>query len=132
MNLIRELYNEDIKFVDNVSCNIKNINITDNKNLIGLKANLFEYQLIGFNWLSFMIQNNCGCILADEMGLGKTLQVITLMGSEFEKNKNVHFLLIAPLSLLENWKREIAKFYPSLSTIIHHGSSRTGFYSDFE
>lgn len=74
-----------------------------------------------------MKKNNCGCILADEMGLGKTLQIIALMGSEYKNNNDVHFLIVAPMSLLENWRREIEKFYPSLSTIVHHGNRRTYF-----
>lgn len=130
MNLIKLFTNEKIKYNDNVENDIKNIKIDNNSELIGLNAKLFEYQNVGYNWLSFMKRNNCGCILADEMGLGKTLQIITLMGSEYEKNKNVHFLIVAPMSLLENWRREIEKFYPSLQTIVHHGNTRTGFYSE--
>lgn len=130
MNLIKLFTNEKIKYNDNVESDIKNIKIDNNSELIGLNAKLFEYQSIGYNWLSFMKRNNCGCILADEMGLGKTLQIITLMGSEYEKNKNVHFLIVAPMSLLENWRREIEKFYPSLQTMVHHGNTRTGFYSE--
>lgn len=130
MNLIKEFINENIKYIDNVENDVKKITIENNKDFVGLNAKLYEYQNIGYNWLSFMRRNNCGCILADEMGLGKTLQIITLMGSEYEKNHNVHFLIVAPMSLLENWRREIEKFYPSLSTIVHHGNRRTGFYSE--
>jgi SNF2 family DNA or RNA helicase len=130
MELIKKFNDENINYKDNVNQDIKNITIENNNELLWLNAKLFEYQNIGYNWLSFMMRNNCGCILADEMGLGKTLQIITLMGSEYEKNKNVHFLIVAPMSLLENWRREIEKFYPSLSTVVHHGSHRTGLYFD--
>lgn len=130
MKLIKTLTDNDVTYIDSVEADSKNISIVDKDVLPGLNAKLFEYQSIGFNWLSFMKRNNCGCILADEMGLGKTLQIITLMGDEFERNKDVHFLIIAPMSLLENWRREIAKFYPSLLTIVHHGSNRTGLYFD--
>lgn len=41
---------------------------------------------------------------------------------------NPHFLVVCPVSLLENWKREIAKFYPSLIVNVHYGSKRTGDY----
>lgn len=128
MMLLKTLDEEHVNYIDNVIKNVKDLTIESNTQIIGLKANLFEYQKIGFNWLSFMKKNNCGCILADEMGLGKTLQIICLMGSEYEKNRDIHFLIVAPISLLENWKREIAKFYPNLSTIIHYGVGRTGLY----
>lgn len=130
MQLIKILTDNEINYLDTVEADSKNIKIVEKDVLPGLNAKLFEYQSVGFNWLSFMKRNNCGCILADEMGLGKTLQIITLMGDEYEKNNDVHFLIVAPMSLLENWKREITKFYPSLSTIIHHGSKRTGLYFD--
>lgn len=97
----------------------------------GLQGKLFEYQDCGCNWLSFMTNNHCGCILGDEMGLGKTLQIITLFGSHKESNPDAHFLVVCPVSLLINWQREIAKFYPSLSVLVHHGSHRTGIYEDF-
>jgi len=97
----------------------------------GLQGTLFPYQDCGCNWLSFMTNNCCGSILGDEMGLGKTLQIITLFGSQKELHPDAHFLVICPVSLLENWRREIAKFYPSLSVYIHHGSNRTGDYTNF-
>ncbi|QHE51676.1 DEAD/DEAH box helicase [Pontibacillus sp. HMF3514] len=39
--------------------------------------------------------------------------------------------LVAPVSLLENWRREFEKFAPSLKVCIHQGGNRTGFYKDF-
>lgn len=95
----------------------------------GLVGELFAYQESGCHWLHFMTQNKCGSILGDEMGLGKTLQVIALLGRLKEEGKS-NFLVVAPVSLLVNWQRECAKFYPSLKTIIHHGSKRTGSYEE--
>ena len=53
--------------------------------------------------------------LADEMGLGKTLQTISLfcLLSEVDKNAGP-FLVIAPLSTLLNWKREVERFAPGV------------------
>jgi SNF2 family DNA or RNA helicase len=53
--------------------------------------------------------------LADEMGLGKTLQTISLfcLVSEVDKNAGP-FLVIAPLSTLLNWKREVERFAPGV------------------
>ena len=90
-----------------------------------LAATLYPYQKAGFSWLSYMSHEAHGCILGDEMGLGKTLQIISLLLSRHESGHSTS-LVIAPASLLENWKREIEKFAPSLSVDIHHGSDRTG------
>ena len=130
MNLIKIFAAENIDFNDNVKEHAKNFKERNIDSLKGLHAKLFDYQNIGFNWLHFMKQNNCGCILADEMGLGKTIQIISLLGSEVDKNNDGHFLIIAPMSLLENWRREIIKFYPSLTVLVHHGRNRTGLYLD--
>lgn len=130
MELIREAEKNSI----NVSDELKDVsfkeNYTEKTTTSGaLKANLYQYQKAGLNWLDFMTSNGCGCILGDEMGLGKTLQIISLFGRQSEAEQK-HFLVIAPVSLLVNWQRELNKFYPSLSVYIHHGSRRTGLYTD--
>ncbi len=94
-----------------------------------LKAKLYPYQEVGFKWLKYITDEDCGCILGDEMGLGKTLQVITLL-LERKGQSSSPSLVVAPVSLLENWRREISRFAPSLSIVIHHGSHRTGRYAD--
>ena len=96
----------------------------------GLNAQLYPYQSGGAKWLDFMVRQKCGSILGDEMGLGKTLQIIAIMGLLKERKQEVHFLVVCPVSLLENWRREISKFYPSLTTNIHYGSRRTGDYRE--
>ncbi len=95
-----------------------------------VNATLYPYQQEGLNWLSFMQSEECGCILGDEMGLGKTLQIISLL-SNLAANSTAIFLVVAPVSLLENWKREIEKFAPSLTTYTHYGPGRTGFYKNW-
>ena len=95
----------------------------------GLVGRPYPYQKIGFSWLSFMLSECAGCILADEMGLGKTLEVILVFLSLAAK-KETPILVIAPVSLLDNWKAECAKFAPSLDVVIHHGPNRTGFYKE--
>lgn len=93
-----------------------------------LKGNLYPYQLNGYRWLEFITRDGLGCIIADEMGLGKTLQVISLLLSSTERGKRPN-LVIAPATILENWRREISRFAPSLGTLVHSGSRRTGFQS---
>ncbi len=46
-----------------------------------LQAELRPYQKKGFQWLSFLHQNNLGGCLADDMGLGKTVQALALLSS---------------------------------------------------
>lgn len=123
---------DGINFVDEIENEISSLKENEIPSVIsGLRATLFPYQESGCNWLSFMVNNHCGCILGDEMGLGKTLQIIALFGKYKETvNDSPKFLVICPVSLLENWKREIHKFYPSLSVLVHHGSNRTGNYMD--
>jgi SNF2 family DNA or RNA helicase len=96
-----------------------------------LKAVLYKYQKVGYLWMKYMINESSGCILGDEMGLGKTLQVITLFLDLILKEK-IPILVIAPVSLLENWKRECLKFAPSIKTYIHHGNKRTGRYRELQ
>lgn len=95
-----------------------------------LKATLFPYQESGFFWIKHMLDDCEGCILGDEMGLGKTMQVITEI--LYLKSKgNTPVLVVAPISLLANWKREIEKFAPSLSAHVHHGANRISNYKHF-
>ena len=94
-----------------------------------LKASLYPYQQQGYQWLRFITDSSCGCILGDEMGLGKTLQVIALITEQKQRGKGPS-LVVAPVSLLENWRREIDKFTTGLKVCVHHGSKRTGLYQE--
>ena len=78
-----------------------------------------------------MLQENSGCILGDEMGLGKTLQIITLM-VDYKQDGKLPMLVVAPVSLLQNWKRECEKFAPELRCCVHHGGQRSGRYKELE
>lgn len=96
-----------------------------------LNATLFPYQKTGYLWIKYMLEECNGCILGDEMGLGKTMQVIAEMLNL--KNKGVvPMLVVAPISLLANWQREIQKFAPSLRTIVHYGTDRISNYHKFQ
>lgn len=61
------------------------------------------------------------------MGLGKTLQVIAIilkLKEEEAINEKHKALVVVPTGLLTNWKAEIEKFAPSVTSHIFHGSSR--------
>lgn len=92
----------------------------------GLQANLYPYQHTGFVWLCRIADEGLGCILGDQMGLGKTLQVIALLLRETGQRASPS-LVIAPATLLENWRREITRFAPSLTISVHRGHLRSGF-----
>lgn len=86
-----------------------------------VKAELRPYQKTGINWLNFLRDFQWGGILADDMGLGKTLQMITLITQMEEQNPKIKVLIVAPTTLIFNWKKELEKFAPHLDFWIHHG-----------
>ena len=90
-----------------------------------LVGKLYPYQLDGFRWLSFMARGGIGGVIADEMGLGKTVQVICLLLEAAEQGRGPN-LVVSPATLLENWRRELARFAPRLRVLVHSGSRRTG------
>ena len=97
----------------------------------GFQADLYPYQKNGFSWLKSISEEGLGCVLADEMGLGKTLQVIAVL-SCFKVAWNQPALIIAPATLLENWRREFGRFSPRMTVYVHSGDGRTGFPSQLK
>jgi len=93
----------------------------------GLHAQLRPYQQHGLNWLQFLRQHQLGGVLADDMGLGKTLQTLAHLLCEKEAGRmDRPCLVIAPVSLLGNWRREAERFAPGLRTRVWHGLGRHG------
>jgi len=116
-------------------------------------AVLRPYQQLGVAWLWHLHGQELGGILADEMGLGKTPQALALLatataarafapvsptpgaagGQRGGENRGqtpagqqagtVH-LVVVPASLVENWRREAARFAPALRVFVHHGTAR--------
>ena len=82
-----------------------------------LKANLREYQKIGYNWFKTIEYFGFGGILGDEMGLGKTIQTIAFLLS----NKGSKSLIIVPTSLVYNWVNEFEKFAPAVKVAAING-----------
>ena len=97
----------------------------------GLQAQLFPYQARGVQWMWETIGHTGGLVLADEMGLGKTLQIIALLMIE-KPDRMSPALIVCPTTLIANWARELGKFAPSMSTIIHRGPYRAGIYRDLQ
>jgi len=92
----------------------------------GLQGTLRPYQRLGYSWLTFFRNYGMGACLADDMGLGKTIQALAVLLKEKETNGSLPgpVLLICPTSVVTNWQREVTKFGPSLSTLVHQGAGR--------
>ncbi|PWL33383.1 MAG: ATP-dependent helicase [Marivita sp. XM-24bin2] len=97
----------------------------------GLDAKLFPYQARGVQWMWQTARRTGGLILADEMGLGKTLQIIALLMID-PPPQTAPALIVCPTSLIANWVREIRRFAPSLSILVHRGAYRAGIFRDLQ
>lgn len=79
---------------------------------------LMDHQVKGLAWLQHLYGLQAefqvrGAVLADDMGLGKTLQLLALMAWMVERDPDVKpMIVVAPVSLLENWQEESEKFFP--------------------
>jgi len=82
-----------------------------------VKAELRDYQLDGYHWLSLLWDHDLGGILADDMGLGKTLQTLAMAERAREQGSltaDAPLLVVAPTSVVSAWLREAARFTPDL------------------
>jgi superfamily II DNA or RNA helicase len=80
-----------------------------------LRAELRDYQRIGYDWLHRLGQAGFGACLADDMGLGKTVQALGLL---LARGSQGPALVIAPTSVCKNWANEAARFAPTLKPIL--------------
>lgn len=94
------------------------------------EVRLLHHQCDGVARLQHLFQKSpehCrGVILADDMGLGKTLQLLALIAWAFERQPDLDpALVVAPVSLLENWEEETRKFFrpDSLPLLTLYGTS---------
>lgn len=86
-----------------------------------LQAELRDYQLDGFHWLSRLAAWGVGACLADDMGLGKTVQSLGLILSRAALGPT---LVVAPTSVCFNWHSEAQRFAPSLNVQLLGGGDR--------
>lgn len=92
---------------------INNFNSYKNKNITLSNKDtkiLRDYQITGVKWLYNIHKCGFGGILADEMGLGKSIQLIYFIKQIIKEKKEAKILIIAPTSLIYNWKNEFDKF----------------------
>lgn len=87
----------------------------------------FPHQKEGIRWLMGLLSQSIqddhsdmyrvqGALLADDMGLGKTYMTLVMLAEYFRLQKIVcntqkPVLVVAPLSLLENWEQEISNTF---------------------
>lgn len=71
---------------------------------VDLTALLYPYQKAGAEYL----RARRHALLADQMGLGKTVQALAALPDAEGA------VIVCPASLIDNWKREIARFRPEL------------------
>jgi superfamily II DNA or RNA helicase len=86
----------------------------------GFLGELRGYQRAGLGWLQALSRTGLGGLLADDMGLGKTVQVLAHLAARRGRPS----LIVAPRSLVFNWKREAARFTPDLRVLDHTGGDR--------
>jgi superfamily II DNA or RNA helicase len=99
--------------------------------LPSLDALLRPYQRLGVAWLWHLHGNELGGVLADEMGLGKTLQALALLSAVRASSPDAPVsIVVCPASLVENWRREAARFAPDLRVFVHHGDRRAASSAD--
>jgi superfamily II DNA or RNA helicase len=91
----------------------------------GFGATLRPYQRDGLAWLEFLGAAGLGGILADDMGLGKTVQVLAHLEAMRQRGElSDPAIVIAPTSLVWNWRAEAQRFAPNLKVLILHGATR--------
>ncbi|XP_050842902.1 DNA excision repair protein ERCC-6-like 2 isoform X1 [Serinus canaria] len=124
--------------------------LSDNGDFIPYTINRYlrDYQREGAQFLYRHYANKRGCILGDDMGLGKTIQVISFLAAVLHKkgtrediennmpefllrtmkkgsdcNPKKTFLIVAPLSVLYNWKDELDT-WGYFKVAVLHGSKK--------
>ncbi|KAI3993404.1 hypothetical protein MKX01_010147 [Papaver californicum] len=85
---------------------------------------LFDYQKVGVQWLWELHCQRAGGIIGDEMGLGKTIQVISFLAALHFSEMYKPSIVICPVTLLRQWRREAKKWYPSFHVEILHDSAQ--------
>jgi SNF2 family DNA or RNA helicase len=92
----------------------------------GLDVELRHYQEFGAKYALYHKRT----LLGDEMGLGKTIQGLAMM-NHLTQNGQKYAMVVCPLSVLANWKREIQQ-RSELKTFIYHGHDRDAVFLEWQ
>jgi len=82
---------------------------------------LRQYQLEGYQWLCRLDSWGAGACLADDMGLGKTIQALAFIAA---KSSEGPVLVVAPMSVCNNWLSECAQVTPHLNVLVFGTGNR--------
>ncbi|XVF72024.1 hypothetical protein PTKIN_Ptkin12aG0088200 [Pterospermum kingtungense] len=85
---------------------------------------LFDYQRVGVQWLWELHCQRAGGIIGDEMGLGKTVQVLSFLGALHFSDMYEPSIVVCPVTLLRQWKREARRWYSKFHVEILHDSAQ--------
>ena len=122
--------NSSVRIRDDVNLEQIRRLASESRTLRCLRATLYPYQEMGYQWLVEAVEAGLGCLLADEMGLGKTVQVIALLEERCSRGLGPS-VVVAPVTLIENWRRELHRFTPALRINTHHGPQRARYGGAF-
>ena len=93
---------------------------------------LRPYQREGLGWLLFLQRFGFGGCLADDMGLGKTVMVLALLAARRTAASGPRpSLVVAPSSVVFNWREEARRFTPELRVLEYTGGGREAMRSVF-
>lgn len=87
-------------------------------------SKLFDYQKVGVQWLWELHCQKAGGIIGDEMGLGKTVQVLSFLGALHFSNMYKPSIVVCPVTLLRQWRREAKRWYPRFHVELLHDSAQ--------
>ncbi|KAK8611770.1 hypothetical protein V6N13_131812 [Hibiscus sabdariffa] len=91
-------------------------------------SKLFDYQKVGVQWMWELHCQRAGGIIGDEMGLGKTVQVLSFLGALHFSNMYEPSIVVCPVTLLRQWKREARRWYSKFHVEILHDSAQDPSY----
>ncbi|WP_321474954.1 DEAD/DEAH box helicase [uncultured Paludibaculum sp.] len=89
----------------------------------GFVGQLRDYQKAGLGWMAFLRDFGFGGCLADDMGVGKTPQVLAALEGRRAEGYGPS-LVVAPRSVIFNWRQEAERFTPQLRVLEYSGLSR--------
>lgn len=84
--------------------------------------NIYDLRKYQCEGVKFLFQNDAA-LLADEMGLGKTVQTAVAIDLLLTSKKIEKILIVCPKSLTNNWKEELDRWAPNVTSIIVSGSA---------
>lgn len=94
---------------------------------------LRPYQRHGVAWLQTLAAYGLGGVLADDMGLGKTVQMLAHLSIEKSAGRSRGpALIVAPTSVVPNWRAECERFTPGLRVLSLTGADRRGRFSQID